>query len=427
MIPKIGFWSVVSIVIGSQIGSGILLMPASLAAFGGIGLLSWGITASGAIFLALVFAKLCAEIPKTGGPHNYVFAAFGKFCSFLIAWAYWLISWISTTAVVLAIIGYLTPIFNNHDPLLNFGLEVVILLCITGLNLKGIKVAGNAEFIFTVLKVVPLILVPIAGLYVIKLDHFIPLNPTAQPTLQVLNAAALLTMWGFIGVESATTPAGSVENPKKTIPKAIVIGTIIVAIVYIFSSFVIMGVVPPKILMNCKAPYAEAAAIIFGKGGWSLFISLAAAIVCLGTLNAWILISGQIALGAAQDKLFPQIFAKKNQANAPVFSLMMASLGIIPLLGLTMDHNLINQVNQIIDISVTAFLIVYAFCVLSFFKIMSKKQNLSPINLILGVLALMFCLWSLWASGIKTLGLACLIFATGLPFYYVWHCKLRKV
>ena len=174
----------------------------------------------------------------------------------------------------------------------------------------------------------------------------------------MLNAAALLTLWGFIGVESATTPAESVENPKKTIPRAIIVGTLLVAVIYIFSSIVIMGVVPPQALAQSKAPFADAAQIIFG-GNWYIVISIAASIVCLGTLNAWVLTSGQIALGAAYDGHLSKLFTIKNSHGAPKWGLIVSSLGMIPILIVTLNQDLIAQVNLIIDVSVTAFLFVY--------------------------------------------------------------------
>ncbi len=416
---KIGFWSVTSLVIGSQIGSGILLLPASLAHFGAMGLVSWILTASGALLLALIFAHLCSKIPKTGGPHTYIEAAFGKKPAFYSAWTYWVISWMSTTAVVIALVGYLTPIFGNEDPVVNLFLEIIILAFITLLNLLGVGTAGRMESIFTFLKVLPLLIVPAAGLFFVNWDHFTPFNPTGNSTVSTLNAAALLTLWGFIGVESATTPAGSVINPSKTIPKAIVFGTLVVALVYIANSFVVMGVVPSESLSHSKAPFADASQLIFG-GNWHLLISITAAIVCLGTINAWILTSGQIALGAADDGHFPKIFNKKNARGAPGWSLIISSCGMIPLLVLTMDHNLINQVNQVIEISVTAFLFVYVMSVLSYLKLVFQYREASVIHfvrLLIGVLALIFCGWALFSSGLKMVGLAVLITLSGIPVY----------
>jgi len=421
---KIGLLAVTSLVVGSQIGSGILLLPASLASFGGIGVSTWFITATGALLLAFVFARLCAKIPKTGGPHNYIEAAFGHTPAFFSAWTYWLISWISTTAVIIAIVGYLHPIFGNAEPQTNLMLELIILLFITILNILGVRTAAWMEFVFSSLKVLPLIIVPLAGLAFINMDHFVPFNPTGESPLTALNAAALLTLWGFIGVESATTPAGSVENASKTIPKAIIAGTSLVAIIYILNTFVIMGVIPPAHLSHSKAPFADAAAIIFG-GNWYILISIAAAIVCLGTLNAWVLTSGQIALGAANDGHLPKIFKLKNKFNAPITSLLISSLGMVPFLILTLDVNLINQVNKIIDISVTAFLFVYVMSTLSYIKLFWKDPVRNAIDyraLIIGVSALVFCGWALWSSGLKTVGLALIITLTGVPIY-LWRRK----
>jgi len=423
---KIGFWSVTSLVVGSQIGSGILLLPASLAPFGAIGLASWGITATGALCLALIFARLCAANPKPGGPHTYVEAAFGRTTAFYAAWTYWVISWMSSAAVLIAIVGYLSPLLGVMDPLTNVFLEIAVLLFITLLNLMGVHSAGRVEFFFTLLKIVPLLVIPCVGLWHLHPEHFTPFNPTMQTPLSALNAAALLTLWGFIGLESATTPTESVFNPAKTIPRAIVVGTSIVALVNIANSFVIMGIMPMDALAHAKAPFAMAAGLLFG-GNWSLIISVIAAIICLGTLNAWVLTSGQIALGAAYDHYFPKFFSRKNQRGAPVWSLMISSLGVIPLLILTMDADLINQVNAVIDISVTAFLFVYLLCVLSYFKLFLTRQSIliDKKGCMVGIVALIFCLWALWSSGLKMVSFAGLITLSGVPVYF-WKTKHRK-
>lgn len=424
---KIGFWTLTSLVIGSQIGSGIFLLPASLSVFGAIGLTSWFITATGAILLATVFAKLSARIPKTGGPHTFIQTAFNPTLGFFSAWTYWTISWLSTPMVLISVVGYLTPLFGNTDPIINLMLEILILLSITALNLSGVKSAGLIEFFLTVLKLLPLIIVPCAGLFFMHPEHFTPFNPTPHSTLHVLNAAALLTLWGFIGMESATTPAESVINPKKTIPKAIIIGTLVVAIVYVFCNFVIMGVVPPDILAHSKAPFADAAQRIFG-GSWYLIISVAASVVCLGTLNAWILTSGQIALGAAYDGHLPKLFTIKNKQGAPKWAITISSLGIIPILIVTLQQDLIAQVNQLIDVSVTAFLFIYVLSVLSFLRLFWRDpvtHKIDETSILIGIGALLFCGWALFSSGISMVFMALTITLAGVPIYW-WKKKARS-
>lgn len=423
---KMGFWAVTSLVAGSQIGTGIFLLPANMALFGAAGLSSWLITATGAMLLAFVFARLCSEIPKTGGPHAFIESAFGKSFGFFSAWTYWVISWLSTPMVVISVVSYLSPILGNLHPLSNLMLEVIILAFITSLNLFGVRSAGRVEFVFTLLKLLPLLFVPLAGLFFFNESHFVPFNPTSDSTISVLNAAALLTLWGFIGVESATTPAESVENPKKTIPRAIIIGTLLVAVVYIFSSTVVMGVVPPQVLAQSKAPFADAAQIIFG-GNWYIVISLAASIVCLGTLNAWVLTSGQIALGAAYDGHLPKCFTVKNSHGAPKWGLIISSLGMVPVLIVTLNQSLIAQVNFIIDVSVTAFLFVYVMSVLSYIKLFWKSQTTGAFDiraLTVGFGALLFCGWALYSSGIQMVLLASLITIAGIPLY-LWKNRVQ--
>lgn len=412
---KMGFWTVTSLVAGSQIGTGIFLLPASLVIFGGVGLCSWLITATGAILLALVFAGLSKQIPKTGGPHTFIESAFGKTLGFFSAWTYWIISWLSTPMVVISVVTYLSPLLGDLTPMDNLLLELFFLSLITGLNLMGVRSAGSLEVIFTLLKLLPLILVPIAGFYFFNQSHFIPFNPTSESTFGVLNAAALLTLWGFIGVESATTPAESVQNPSKTIPRALVFGTLIVAMVYIFSSTMIMGIVPPEVLAKSKAPFADAAQIIFG-GNWHILISICASLVCLGTLNAWVLTSGQIALGAAYDGHLPKFFAEKNSKGAPTWGLIISSLGMVPVLIATLNSSLIDQINLIVDVSVTAFLFVYILSVASYIKLLWNGNG----SKIIGIAALLFCGWALYSSGIKMIALASLFPLAGVPIY-LWR------
>jgi APA family basic amino acid/polyamine antiporter len=412
---KIGFWSVVSIVLGSQIGSGIFMLPAGLAVFGGIGLLSWLASGAGAIVLALVFAELCKQIPKTGGPHAFVQAAFGPKMGFLTAWSYWVISWVSSSAVVIAAVGYVGSIFGGFPPLVNLTAEIILLLLLMGLNLLGVRTSGHAEFIFTLLKVVPLVLLPLACIPFLNIAHFTPLNLSTLSVPHALNAAALLTFWGFIGIETATTPAGSVEQPEKTIPRAIVLGTIAVALIYFLSSAAIMGVVPPAELKGTQAPFADATRYIFG-GSYHVVIAIVAAIVCIGTLNAWILASGQIALGAAEDRLFPELFRRQNRHGAPVWGVTLSSLGVIPLLWLTLHQNLVEQLTKIIDGSVTTFLFIYGLCVISYLRL--SYQHSAPLRKkICGWLALGFCAWALGGSSLAMVGLACGVFLSAVPVY----------
>ncbi len=426
MIKKIGFWSVFAIVMGSQIGSGVFMLPASLAPYGKYSILGWIISGLGAICLALVFGGLCQRFPRTGGPHVYVKEMFGLSPAFFTGWTYWVISWVSTTAVIIASVSYLSPFLGAQPPWVYLLLEIALLLGITVLNLKGIQAAGEVEFILSILKIIPLFFLPLGAIWYFNSDNFsvVP-EIAALPLSSKLSQVVLLTLWGFIGLETATTPAGSIENPGKTIPRAIILGTLCTALLYLMSNIGIMGLVPGHILATAKAPYVVASHYLFG-GNWHFLVAIIASVVCIGTLNAWMLASGQIVLGLAEDQLMPAVFAKKNLVNAPVLGLLTSSLGILPLLFLTMNANIAQQITSIIDFSVVAFVFVYLMCVLAYLKtLLAEKPRWY--HWIYAVGALVFCCWIIAQTSLLTLGISSAFIASGLPVYWFWYRKNLRV
>ena len=426
MSKKLGFWSVFAIVIGSQMGSGVFMLPASLAPYGQYSFVGWLVSGLGAICLALVFSGLCHRFPRTGGPHVYIKEMFGANAAFFTGWTYWVISWISTTAVIIASISYLSPFIPNASSNLELSLEILLLIAMTYLNLKGIEAAGKAEFILTVLKIVPLLILPIIALFYFNADNIL-IAPSIHLNSHTSNLAhvTLLTLWGFIGLETATTPAGSIDNPSKTIPKAIVLGTITTAILYILNCIGIMGMIPSTKLALSKAPYVDATQYLFG-GQWHLLIAVIAFIVCVGTLNAWILASGQIALGLAEDKLLPDAFKQTNKYRAPRLGIIISCLGIIPLLWLTSNPTISNQITAIIDFSVVAFLFVYLISVLAYMKTLIK-EHAKIYHWIYTLMALIFCIWTILQTPILTIVTSSIFVVSGIPVYFLWYLKKQQI
>ena len=423
---KIGFWSVFAMVTGSQIGTGVFMLPASLAPYGAYSLIGWLISGVGAIALSLVFAKLCSRFPKTGGPHVYVQNTYGPSLAFFVGWTYWIISWVSTTAVVVTAITYLSPFIGDQGSEIYLALEIVLLLAITVLNLKGLKAAGMMEILLTLLKFVPLLVISLIALCFFDKGNFQVASEVATlPTSKILGQVTLLTLWGFIGLETATTPAGSVENPKRTILRAIIFGTMSVALLYFVNSLGIMGLINSTELASSKAPYVDAAQIMFG-GSWYLIVSLIASVVCIGTLNAWMMTSGQIVLGLAEDGLMPKFFSNKNKNSAPYGGILTSCVGIIPLLVLTASENISAQIVSIIDFSVTAFLFVYLACSIAHIKLIGSAEKFKFIHYIYASLAIVFCLWIIYETPPQTLAIAGLFVASGIPVYLLWYRKQKR-
>jgi APA family basic amino acid/polyamine antiporter len=418
MSKKMGFGAVLAIVFGSQIGSGIFVLPATLAPFGLFGVFGWGLAGFGAMLLAFVFADLCAKFPQTGGPHVYVRQVFGRKAGFFVGWTYWLVSWTSTSVVIIAAIASLSAFLGenacSHVYLL---LELCLLAVITAVNCKSIELTGSIGTILALLKLIPFVLVPLVLLY-----HFDPKNIALSPKYADCSAIKLAIMvtiesfWGFIGVECATAPAGVVENPSKTIPRAITIGTFSVALVYFINNLSVMGVIPSESLAVSKSPYVDAINLILGKN-LSMVVSVITFIILLGTSNTWTLASAQISLGLAQEKLLPDLFAKKNENLAPYMSVLVSSFGMIPILVLSQDKNLSEQIRKIIDFSVEVFLMVYAMCCLSFIKVNMDAGKIWKSAF--GIAAFIFCLIMIVNSSIQSIIVALLFTISGifvLPF-----------
>ncbi len=341
---------------------------------------------------------------------------------FFVGWTYWVISWVSTAALIVASIGYLTPLFHGDIQNARLFLEILLFAVITLINLRGVTTAGCVELLLMIVKITALLAIPIAALFFFDRNNFITSEETSSLTMsQILARSTLLTLWCFIGLESATASAGAVKNPSKTIPRAIVLGTIFVAVIYFINSLSIMGLINGNDLANSKAPYVDAVKIMF-PGNWHLIISIVAFIVCVGSLNAWVLASGQVALGLAEDKLMPQFFAKRNKRGSPFWGITISSVGTSILLILTSSNNFAKQITSIIDFSVVSFLFVYLACSLAFLKVIIKKRNYY--KLLIGSIATTFCCWVIFETSVNTLLIASLFTASGIPIYLFWYRRV---
>ena len=149
-----------------MIGSGIFLLPASLAAFGPISLVGWTVTSIGALVLAVIFGRLSRIVTKTGGPYAYTEAGFGEFAGFIIAWGYWIALWTGNAGVAVALAGYVGFLFPGVGASQSSSLAVALIAIwtLTLVNIRGVAEAGFVQIVTTVLKLVPLVLIGIARL-----------------------------------------------------------------------------------------------------------------------------------------------------------------------------------------------------------------------------------------------------------------------
>ena len=394
---KIGLVAATLMVAGNMMGSGVFMLPANLAATGGIALFGWLVTIVGAVSLALVFAKLASIDPAAGGPYAYSRKAFGDYMGYQTNLIYWLANVVGNVGLAVAGLGYLTAFFTGlKDPLVSALAQLALIWFFTYANILGPSVVGRLQSFTT-----SFALVPIVGMAVLGWFWFSPSvyaagwNVSGQGPFAAIGATLNFTLWAFIGVETASVSAGVVENPRKNVPIATVLGVVIAAVCYVLSSTVIMGMIPNKALISSSAPFADAARLALGDTAASV-VAACAAIGCLGSLAGWTLLVGQTAKAAADDGLFPNIFARVNAKGVPSAGLAIVAVIMSVQVLATMSPTAGEQFGKIASIAVIMTLLPYIYSAISL-KVLGYK-TLSPKDYSLyTVIALIAAVYSLWA------------------------------
>ncbi len=426
---KLGLWTSTSLVAGNMIGAGVFLLPAALAAYGSISILGWLVAAAGAFLLAKVFSNLSKLMPQAdGGPYAYARKGFGDYAGFLVAWGYWISIWCTNAAIAVSLVSALSTFFpilaTNAVAAVLTGLGAIWFL--TWINTLGIVTSGKLQLITTILKIIPLLLVSVGGLFFLHAENFIPFNAGPTSTIAALGATATLTFFAFLGIECATIPSGSVANPEKTIPRATMLGTIIVTIIYIASSISIMGMIPAKVLQHSVTPFADAAVIMWGKNA-SYWVSAGVVIAAFGALNGWILIQGQIPAAIAKDKLFPAVFAKVNSKGIPAMGIVISSVLVSVLMMMNYSKGLVQQFKFLILMSTFTVLFPYLLSAAGYIIIRTNKNVKGKWiqATLLGLFAFLFSLWAIAGAGQEIVYWGFIFLIAGTPFY-VWIIRDNK-
>jgi APA family basic amino acid/polyamine antiporter len=361
--PPIGYWTSVALVMGNMIGSGVFLLPSSLAPYGGLSLIGWVISAGGAMMMALLFAHLARFHAASGGPYAFTRLAYGDFAGFLVAWGYWISIWSANAALAVAFVGYLSPFIPAiaQRPTLAAGLAIATIWLLTVINIAGIRGAARVQVATTALKLMPLVVVGIAGLFAFEPSRFaVPAGDVRSLASGVI-ATVTLTLWAFVGLESATIPAGSTADASRTIPRATIVGTALTALVYLTATVGVMSLLDPATLGQSAAPFADAARAMGGETAGRL-IALGAATSCFGALNGWVLVVGQLPYSIARDGLLPAAFARLSARGTPAFAMIVGACLSSALVAMNYSRGLVELFTFIILMSTLACLVPYTFC-----------------------------------------------------------------
>src|ERR1700754_5233414 len=414
----LGLWMLIALVIGNIIGSGVFVLPAALAPYGAASLLGWGISLGGALMLALVYARLAQIIPNHGGAYAYARNAFGDRVGFLVAWSYWVCVWSANAAIAVAFAGSLGSVWPaaTLTPLRSALCALGALWLCTFISLAGVREAGRTAIVTTLLKLVPLVVFGLLGLGWVHMSAFVPFNSSGLPLVSVASSVAALTLWAFLGLETATVPTGVVKDPQRTVPRATIIGMTIAGLATMLACTVVVGMLPADVLHASAAPMAEAARRVWGETA-GIAIGVVATVSCFGALNGWVLLQAQTPLAAAQDGLFPACFARLDKRGTPWVGLWMSSILASVLIASNYSRTLVALFTFTILLSTAATLVPYLVTVLAWWRIDSAARTWRRW---VAAGALAFSVWALIGTGAETLLWGGVLLLAGLPIY-LWQ------
>ena len=410
----LGFGMVLALVVGNMIGSGIYLLPATLAPLGWNQMAGWVVTIIGALCLAVVFAALARNLPRAGGPYAYAEAAFGPLAGFVAAWSYWVMTWVGNGAIAVAVVSNLSlvaPVIGKVAGLPAL-LAVACVWLLTIVNISGVKAAGRVQEVTTALKIIPLVV--LIGLAVVLLLVGAPHapDPAVPFTANKVAAAAGLTFWGFLGLESGTVPADKVEDATRNVPRATMIGVALTGAIYFGISLAFALFMPAAEAASSPAPVADFLGRHFGTHAAEV-VALFAAISAFGALNGWVLVQGEMPWAMARGGVFPRWFAKEGAAGTPVRGHILSSALLTAIVLANYQRGMADLFGFIASVSLAAGLLAYLVSALAALKLLPARPGLVAPALV----AVLFTLWAESGLGWQAVGYGAGLIVLGLPLY----------
>lgn len=403
----------IALVMGNMIGSGVFLLPATLAPFGWNAVAGWVLTIAGAIALAYTLAQLTIARPDADGPAGFVDIAFGKVPSFLIGWSYWVSIWTANVTLAVAAVSYLSAFAPEigRTPHLPALLAVALVWAVTLVNLGGARSAGQFQLLTTILKLVPLavVLAIMAMLLATRGGAALAPFPAEGFKAGAVTASAALTLWALLGFESASVVAAKVENPTRNIPRATLIGTLLTGIIYLVICSGIALMLPAETVAHADAPFQVFVARYWAVGP-ALTIALFAAISTIGTLNGWVLLQGEMPLAMARRGLLPAWFGKTRANGTPTRALLVSSTLASLFVLVNSSRSMGDLFAYMALLSTSATLWLYLACAAAALRL--------RVAIPVAAIGAVYALWTLWGAGIDVSGLSILLMIAGLPLYW---------
>jgi APA family basic amino acid/polyamine antiporter len=413
-----------------MVGTSIYTLPASLAkACGPLGILAWVLTASGYLFVALVYARLGPRFPRTGGPYVFAREAFGEFAGFLVVWSYWISATVGNAGIALALVGYFAGFSGalEGSVLGKLALAQALVWGLTLVNVLGIRNGARLQIGAMLLNVVPLLV-----LAALSASHFDPANlrPFAPHGWSALPVGAAMIVWAYCGIESATVPAEEIAGEGRTIRRGTMIGYAVGTLVFLAAAIAVAGVLPNDEIAGSVRPMALAASRVAGPWG-ARVIGCAAIAAGLCTLNGWILMSGRIPVSAAQDGIFFERLARIHpRFRTPHAALLAGGAIASAILCLGLSRTLLDRFDAIVGFSVLLTLLPHLFTASAELLLVRRDGNRLGRRerkraQIVAAIAFAFSLFTIYGLGPEVALWGLLTLLAGIPLYVFFKTRSR--
>ena len=400
---KIGVVQLTILTMVNMMGSGIIMLPTKLAEIGTISIVSWLVTAVGSTALAYAFAQCGMFSRKSGGMGGYAEYSFGKAGNFMANYTYGVSLVIANTAIAISAVGYGSEFLGATLSPLSIALWTIFTLWLaTILNFGGARITGNISS-FTIWGVI----IPVVGISIIGWKWFDgsmyvnSWNPHNVPIFEAIGVSISMTLWAFLGLESACANSDAVENPEKNVPIAVLGGTLGAAVIYIVSTNVIAGIVPNLELANSTAPFGLAFAHMFNETIGKVIMGLMV-MSCFGSLLGWQFTIAQVFKSSAEEGYFPAFFKKVTSKDAPIVG-MVTITSLQTLLSLmTISPSLNKQFNVLVDLAVVTNVIPYLLSMAAL-AVLLKTENVPQQKykktVLVAFIGSVYSIYALYAAG----------------------------
>lgn len=405
----------------NMMGSGIIMLPTKLAQVGALSIVSWLITAVGSMCLAYAFAKCGMYSRKGGGMGGYAEYSFGKAGNFMANYTYGVSLLIANIAIAISAVGYAATFADaTLTPLMTGIYTIFTLWLATVLNFGGASITGRVSS-FTVWGVIaPVLVISTVGWAYFSADMYVAnWNVNNMPFGEAATNSIAMTLWAFLGLESACANADAVDNPEKNVPKAVLGGTLGAAVIYIVSTNMIFGIVPANELVNSNAPFGLAFASMFNGTIGKVVMGLMV-MSCFGSLLGWQFTIANVFKGAADEGYFPKLFSKITSKDAPVVGMITITIIQSFMSLMTISPSLSEQFETLVNLAVVTNIIPYLLSMGAVIVLMkAAKRNGSELKgtTIIAFIGSLYSLYALYASGFDAMTYGSIVTFAGWTLY----------